>query len=167
MKEKQLSDCKNVLIQLVDAYGEDVAYEMVKNLLPKPEPKYSFCLFYGCKDCRWVHSVTAHEDAIVIHLSEEPALISGGLNAIVTDLFHLEELKLPFSRYSSYSEDDYPQQEKLEQWREAIERYFEVHNSLDDLLRKVRETTPKLPAKYLKAIEEAQSSVPKEVSSDV
>ena len=110
MKEKQFSDCTNVLNQLVDAYGEDEAYKKIKKLLPKPEPKYWLRLSNGRKYRRWVHSVTAHDDAIVIHLSEEPALISGDLNAIVTDLFHLKELKLPFSKYSSYLVNDYPEE---------------------------------------------------------
>ena len=100
MEEKQLSDCTNVLIQLVDAYGEDEAYEKILNLLPK---------------------------------TEEENLLS-----------------------KAYAE-------MVVKWGEAISRFIEIHGSISALL----EVHPKLPAKYVKAIEEAQSSVPEEVSSDV
>ena len=114
MKEKQLTDCTSALNQLVDAYGEDEAYKKIKNLLPKPDPKYWFRLSNGRKYRRWIHSVTADDNAIVIHFSEEPALISGDLNAIAEDLFYLKELKLPFSKYNSYLVMDYSDKDSLD-----------------------------------------------------
>ena len=71
---KKQEDLTNVVNALVEVYGEDRAFVKMRNLLPRPEPLYNCSVRKG-KNSRWLSGITAHDDAIVIHLSTESVCV--------------------------------------------------------------------------------------------
>ena len=111
---KKEEDLTNVVNALVEAYGEEQAFAKIGKLLPRPEPLY-YCRLGKGPNSRWMSDITVHDDAIVIHLSTEPAVVSKWQTFIFEDIVN-SKVKMRWSDWCIYERfRDVLQDEKVSQ----------------------------------------------------